>query len=108
MERGGTKDAIKLDDWEGQQGSERWLCWGGFNEDDAMVIGVRGTGILLQIIQVAIIVASNEKDLLALDGAMEMIQHFWSVSSYIIPRYRQGRATHSSSSNLHFLCPVPR
>ena len=80
MERGGTKDAIKLDDWEWQQGSERWLCWGGFNEDDAMVVGIRGTGILLQIIEVAVIVASDEKDPLALDRAVEVIQHFCLVS----------------------------
>lgn len=41
-----------------------------------MLVAFCIAGILLEIMEVAIIMASSKEDLLALDISMEMIQHF--------------------------------
>lgn len=48
-----------------------------------MLVAFCIAGILLEIMEVAIIMASSKEDLLALDISMEMIQHFWEVRSCI-------------------------
>lgn len=51
-----------------------WLCWCGLHEDNA-IFGVRISDVLPEVMEVTSIVATREKNLLALITLQEMAEH---------------------------------